>query len=124
MTELYRCDLETSHYVVRKFDEDYSLLSKYNVTMETCDCPRGEHKTCRHRHTILPLFIRHKHVGDGWLLDFHTHLWRKPLGPTDTDDEEGGIDNNNIEPEGRDSSPVSEARVTPAKAPSSFRRRV
>jgi hypothetical protein len=124
MTELYRCDIEDDHHVIRKFDEDYSLLSKYNVTTTTCDCPRGQHRTCRHRHTILPLFLAHEHVGDGWFLDFHTHQWRGPI--EDYSDNHEPAPAADWKTEGCDSvMPAPEAQVTPARAPSTgFRRRV
>jgi hypothetical protein len=116
MTELYRCDANGEAYTIRKFDEDYNLLSKYTTTTTKCDCPRAEHKTCRHRHTILPMFLAHEHVGDGWFLNFHTHQWIEPV-------EE--VEEEPVVSEGCDGAkPVTPAQVTPAKAPSTFRRRI
>jgi hypothetical protein len=131
MTELYRCDVANGAYTIRKFDEDYSLLSKYTTTSTTCDCPRAEHRTCRHRHTILPMFLAHEHVGDGWFLNFHTHQWIEPVEDYKPDEalvKEIAKEHPQVAryiSEGCDgATPVTPAQVTPAKAPSTFRRRI
>src|SRR5690242_10913594 len=69
-------------YIIAKFDKNMELESNYLVSMDECACPRGNRPTCRHRQ-MLPLFKKHKHVGDGWFLDFHTKLWHNVPGFTD-----------------------------------------
>lgn len=90
MTSLYslRQGSSPEQYIVTKFDLDYNMESMYGLSAEGCLCPAGHKPTCRHR-KMLPLFLQHNHVDDGWFLDWDTRLWRKPLGepaPLSTED--------------------------------------
>lgn len=80
-TELYTCRDSASHgtYVFTKLDSDFDLLGRYSTSAHECDCPRGSKHTCRHRE-MLKWFLRDKHIGDGWFLDWSTRLWRRPIG--------------------------------------------
>ena len=81
MTSLYslRSTPKEGEYIVMKFDPDYEVESVYALSASLCVCPAGHRPTCRHR-KMLPLFLAHHHVDDGWFLDWDTRLWRKPLG--------------------------------------------
>ena len=81
MTSLYslRSTPKEGDYIVMKFDPDYEVESVYALSAGECMCPAGHKPKCRHR-TMLPLFLAHHHVDDGWFLDWDTRLWRKPLG--------------------------------------------
>ena len=75
-------------YCITKFDENLNVESTYIVSLEECDCPQYSKPTCRHR-KMLPLFLQHNHVDEGWFLDWDTRLWRKPLSepaPLSTED--------------------------------------
>ena len=90
MTSLYslRQGSAPDQYIVTKFDLDYNMESMYGLSAEGCLCPAGHRSTCRHR-KMLPLFLQHNHVDDGWFLDWDTRLWRKPLSepaPLSTED--------------------------------------
>lgn len=86
--ELYnlRSTQTPAQYIIAKFDKNMELESNYLVSMNECACPRGERPTCRHRQ-MLSLFLKHKHVDDGWFLDFHTKQWHNVPGFTDQVDE-------------------------------------
>jgi hypothetical protein len=77
MTTLYSIYQRSGEYHIAKFDADLNCSSCYILSNGTCDCPQGHKPTCRHR-KMLPLFLKEKHIGDGWFLDYDTKLWRKP----------------------------------------------
>ena len=81
MTSLYslRSTPKSGEWVVMKFDPDYEVESVYALSASECMCPAGHQPTCRHR-KMLPLFLQHNHVDDGWFLDWDTRLWRHPIG--------------------------------------------
>ena len=81
MTSLYslRSTPKSGEWVVMKFDLDYEVESVYALSASECMCPAGHRPTCRHR-KMLPLFLQHNHVDDGWFLDWDTRLWRHPVG--------------------------------------------
>ena len=80
MTSLYslRSTPVKGEFLITKFDRDYNPEGTYALTRSECSCPRSHKTGCRHR-TMLPLFQQTNHINDGWFLDFHTRLWRKPL---------------------------------------------
>lgn len=79
MTSLYHLRSgKVGVYRITKLDEDYSVESTYLVSATTCDCPAGPRPTCRHRQ-MLPFFLAKPHIDDGWMLDWATRQWRKPL---------------------------------------------
>lgn len=65
---------------IGKWDEDLNLIETYIVGPQVCTCPAGERPSCKHRAEIRPLFLKYRHVGDGWFLDWSTRLWRHPTG--------------------------------------------
>lgn len=69
---------EAGEYIIQKFDTDYHCESVYALSETTCMCPQGHKPTCRHR-TMLAMFLKHGHIGDGWFLEWNTRLWRKPV---------------------------------------------
>src|ERR1700693_246624 len=78
-------DLYTLHgtptdgeFVIQKFDKDYVWQSLYALSATICTCPQGHKPKCRHR-TMLPMFLQHGHIGDGWFLEWNTRMWRRPL---------------------------------------------
>jgi hypothetical protein len=84
MTELYSCRHDPSdafakwqQFQMTKFDKDWNVLATYQVSHHGCACKAGHHHTCRHREMLLA-FITDQHVGDGWMIDYHTRLWWKP----------------------------------------------
>ena len=81
MTSLYslRSGEKPGDYTIMKFDPDYEVESVYALSAGECMCPAGHKPKCRHR-TMLPLFLAHHHVDDGWFLDWDTRLWRHPVG--------------------------------------------
>ena len=84
MTSLYslRSTPKSGEWVVMTFDLDYEVESVYALSASECMCPAGHRPTCRHR-KMLPLFLQHNHVDDGWFLDWDTRLWRNPIGARD-----------------------------------------
>ena len=84
-------DLYTLHstpvdgeFIIQKFDTDYTCQSVYACTTTTCMCPQGQKPRCRHR-TMLPMFLKHNHIGDGWFLEWNTRLWRPPVNDASTE---------------------------------------
>ena len=69
---------EPGEFIIQKFDTDYHCESVYALSTTTCMCPQGHKPTCKHR-KMLPLFLEHNHLGDGWFLEWQTRLWRKPV---------------------------------------------
>jgi len=65
-------------FIIQKFDTDYHCESVYALTQSECQCPQGNKPKCRHR-TMLPMFLKHGHIGDGWFLEWDTRLWRRPI---------------------------------------------
>lgn len=65
-------------FIIQKFDPDYRCESVYPLTSTTCACPQGHKPNCRHR-TMLPMFLKHGHIGDGWFLEWDTRMWRRPI---------------------------------------------
>lgn len=80
MTSLYhlRSASPRDTYRITKLDADYSIEASYLVSKHECTCPAGARDTCRHRQ-MLPFFLQKEHVDNGWMLDWHTRQWRKPL---------------------------------------------
>lgn len=70
---------QPGEFIIQKFDTDYTCESVYALTLTTCACPQGHKPNCRHR-TMLPMFLKHGHIGDGWFLEWDTRMWRKPVG--------------------------------------------
>ena len=64
-------------FSITKFDKNLEVESNYLVTYDSCTCPRSFHRNCRHR-AMLYIFKQHKHIGDGWFLDYPTRQWLKP----------------------------------------------
>lgn len=69
---------QPGEFIIQKFDPDYRCESVYPLTSTTCACPQGHKPNCRHR-TMLPMFLKHGHIGDGWFLEWDTRMWRKPI---------------------------------------------
>lgn len=65
-------------FIIQKFDSDYRCESVYACSLTTCMCPQGHKDRCRHR-TMLPLFLKFGHIGDGWFLEWDTRQWRRPI---------------------------------------------
>lgn len=65
-------------FIIQKFDTGYNNESVYALSLTTCTCPQGHKPKCRHR-TMLGFFLQHKHIGDGWMLEWDTRMWRKPV---------------------------------------------
>jgi len=66
-------------FIITKFDKHLEVESSYILTYDDCHCPRGQaHSNCRHR-TMIHIFKQHKHVDDGWFLDYHTRQWVPPV---------------------------------------------
>ncbi len=63
---------------ITKLDEDYSIEAAYVVSAAECSCPAGSRPSCRHRQ-MLPFFLAQGHIDNGWMLDWATRMWRKPL---------------------------------------------
>lgn len=80
MTSLYhlRSASPRNTYRITKLDADYSIEASYLVSKHECTCPAGARPTCRHRQ-MLPFFLAKAHIDNGWMLDWHTRQWRKPL---------------------------------------------
>ena len=74
MPTLYNCRHDGDQYRITKFDSDLNPESSYLCTSTECECPAGVRPTCRHRE-MLPLFITHEHVGDGWMYDYDRDGW-------------------------------------------------
>ena len=87
MQALYNCKrIDTNHYRVTKFDSGFvpfehhdGTVSAYTCSESGCDCPQGHKPSCRHR-KMLPFFLEHNHVNDGWFFIWDTHQWIKPTG--------------------------------------------
>jgi hypothetical protein len=71
-------------FIIQKFNTDYHCESVYALTQSECQCPQGNKPRCRHR-TMLPMFLKHNHIGDGWFLEWDTRLWRKPVNDISID---------------------------------------
>lgn len=74
--KLYNC-VSAGHpgaFIVTKFDENMEVESSYLVSNGECACPRGSAHSCRHR-DMLQRFRQHKHIGDGWFLDWDTRMF-------------------------------------------------
>jgi len=78
--------VDESHYKIMKFtaalepfEDGKGRNSMYTCSVEGCDCPAGHKDTCRHR-KMLPFFIEHKHIDDGWFFIWNTHQWLKATG--------------------------------------------
>ena len=69
---------QPGEYIIQKFDTDYNVESVYALTLTECQCPQGHKPKCRHRQ-MLGMFIAHKHIGDGWFLQWENRMWRRPL---------------------------------------------
>jgi hypothetical protein len=82
--ELYSLKSTTTpgQFQITKFDKNLEVESNYLVSNNECACPRGDRPTCRHR-AMLSLFRQHKHINDGWFLDFHTRKWYPPTENAD-----------------------------------------
>jgi hypothetical protein len=78
MTNLYHLSALGAAYRITKLDPSYHVESSYIVSLKECSCPAGPRPTCRHRQ-MLPFFLAKGHIADGWMLDWHTRQWRKPL---------------------------------------------
>lgn len=79
MTSLYHLRSgPAGSYRITKLDSDYSIEASYLVSKHECTCPAGVRPTCRHRQ-MLPFFLAKAHIDNGWMLDWHTRQWRKPL---------------------------------------------
>lgn len=79
MTSLYHLRSgPAGTYRITKLDADYSIEASYLVSKHECTCPAGARGTCRHRQ-MLPFFLAKAHIDNGWMLDWHTRQWRKPL---------------------------------------------
>lgn len=79
MTSLYHLRSACAgSYRITKLDADYSIEASYLVSKHECNCPAGIRPTCRHRQ-MLPFFLAKAHIDNGWMLDWHTRQWRKPL---------------------------------------------
>ena len=77
---LYNCKHADGGYRLTKFTKDYEVESSYVVSAEGCDCPAGIRPVCRH-HTMLPFFLEHDHVDDGWFFIWDTRQWLPPIRP-------------------------------------------
>lgn len=77
---LYNCKHADGGYRLTKFTKDYEVESSYVVSAEGCDCPAGIRPVCRHR-TMLPFFLEHDHVDDGWFFIWDTRQWLPPIRP-------------------------------------------
>ncbi len=75
---LYNCKHADGEYRLTKFTKDYEVESSYVVSAEGCDCPAGIRPVCRHR-TMLPFFLEHGHVDDGWFFIWDTRQWLRPI---------------------------------------------
>ncbi len=75
---LYNCKHADGGYRLTKFTKDYEVESSYVVSAEGCDCPAGIRPVCRHR-TMLPFFLEHEHVDDGWFFIWDTRQWLRPI---------------------------------------------
>ena len=117
-------------FIIQKFDTDYHCESVYACSLTSCMCPQGHKDRCRHR-TMLPLFLKFGHIGDGWFLEWDTRQWRRPVNdiPVDLPEEavsrpSGGEQEPSPEvlpppspPEGPQSAPSAEAApVSPVVA--------
>lgn len=133
MTILYNCKQIEFAWRITKFDNDMNVESSYLTTAESCECPQGAKPTCRHR-KMLPAFLEHKHVGDGWFYNYDTRQWHnltKAEGPTpsgnpstDTLDEldirdmKGGAEKEQLAGEGPEQSThAAEFRTSPSASP-------
>lgn len=77
---LYACrEMPGAGYTLTKLDLDLNPEAVYEVTNATCTCPAGPRPTCKHRSRLLPAFLLHKHVDDGWLLNDLNMMWHRPL---------------------------------------------
>lgn len=65
-------------FKITKLDSDYNVESTYLVTSRECTCPAGTRPSCRHR-DMLHFFLDASHIDDGWMLDWSSRSWRKPL---------------------------------------------
>lgn len=77
MPALYNMTTNSGEYVITKFTPDYKVEGRYVVSAQGCDCPAGSKPTCRHR-KMLPMFLKDRHIGDGYFLDWDTRLWWQP----------------------------------------------
>ena len=93
-------------FIIQKFDTDYNVESVYACTQTTCMCPQGHRDHCRHR-TMIPLFLKFGHIGDGWFLEWDTRRWRKPVNDIPIDPPEETVSRPS----------VGEERVAPAPSP-------
>ena len=66
---------QAGEFIIQKFDTDYRCESVYACSLTSCMCPQGHKDRCRHR-TMLPLFLKFGHIGDGWFLEWDTRQWR------------------------------------------------
>lgn len=86
MTILYSCRHDGDQYRISKFN-DGDVESSYLTDGESCDCPAGHRRMCRHRE-MLPLFIRRGAVNTGWQLDYDrggwVQMWEDEPAFTDT----------------------------------------
>lgn len=92
---LYNCKNANGGYRITKFNSDYEIETtlgspaSYVVSSEGCDCPQGHKETCRHR-KMLPEFLEHNHVDDGWFFIWDTRMWIAPMGEARAAAEEAG----------------------------------
>lgn len=81
MTSLYslRSTPAEGEFTIIKLSIDYEVEALYALNLGVCTCPAGHRPKCKHR-VMLPMFLKFNHVNDGWLLDWDTRMWRKPVG--------------------------------------------
>lgn len=75
-THLYNCKAQGPKYRVTKFDLDLNVEASYLVDGDTCECPRGTSRSCRHR-VMLPYFLKDKHVDDQFFFNYDTRQFHQ-----------------------------------------------
>ncbi len=106
---------QSGEFIIQKFDTDYHCESVYACTLTTCMCPQGHRDRCRHR-TMLPLFLKFGHIGDGWFLEWETRLWRKPVNDIPIDPPEVPVSRPSVGAEGHSPPPAPGAEAPPTLA--------
>ena len=105
-------------FIIQKFDTDYTCESVYACTLRECQCPQGHKDRCRHR-TMLPLFLKFGHIGDGWFLEWDTRQWRKPVNDIPIDPPEVPVPRPSANAEGTaTATPLPSGAEAPASPPS------
>lgn len=78
---LYKLSKSNVGFIIAKFDDDFNVESVYELTHDTCTCPRGRAPTCRHRGMLKVMLDK---VDTEWFYCHDDGTWHQPFGPANS----------------------------------------